>query len=369
MQQQQPGNRMDTPEMQAYRREVEEASFTKEGMMIAFPTCFPGVTVPIVHDESHITALDIIPNGTIYGGTSGYQTHLFAANFYGIRGAVFDLGMVTDANHCAAVCCGKTSFAAFVNGRKGGRVLIVRNSRIDADLIEEWSFTRPAFDDLGECYKAEPVVHAVADPLSEIIVGTTSRHVFKLDLNTRKIEIIGESPAGGRIARASKGGFIGRDSIQSLWHFDQNTNSFRRSAIKLPEGAWNLPLMWARDNHSGLLYTADEEGRFFSFNEESGFDGPLDKAMLIPVGAMSVTHDGRIFGFCGREMAKLFCLNPVTRKVSHLGSAASVIEHRRYGYEFGDAVTGRDGEIIFGENDNGGHLWLYFPRIIPRTRV
>ena len=26
-------------------------------------------------------------------------------------------------------------------------------------------------------------------------------------------------------------------------------------------------------------------------------------------------------------------------------------------------VTGRDGEIIFGENDDLGHLWLYFPKI------
>jgi hypothetical protein len=45
----------------------------------------------------------------------------------------------------------------------------------------------------------------------------------------------------------------------------------------------------------------------------------------------------------------------------------SVIQQRRYGYCFGDAVTGRDGEIIFGENDNLGHLWLYFPKILPRS--
>ena len=38
---------------------------------------------------------------------------------------------------------------------------------------------------------------------------------------------------------------------------------------------------------------------------------------------------------------------------------------RRYGYVFGDAVTGRDGEIIFGENDDFGHVWLYFPKILP----
>jgi hypothetical protein len=81
------------------------------------------------------------------------------------------------------------------------------------------------------------------------------------------------------------------------------------------------------------------------------------------VGPMAVTFDGRVFGFCGDEMAKLFCFDPASGKTENLGVAASVIEHRRYGYVFGDAITGRDGEIVFGENDNGGHLWLYFPRI------
>ncbi len=369
MEQQQQRNRMNTPEMRAYRREVEEASFTKEGMMIAFPTCFPGVTTPITHDESRITALDIIPNGTIYGGTSGYQAHLFAANFYGIRGAIFDLGVVNDANECVAVCCGKSNFAAFVNGPKGGRAIISRNSRIDTDLIEEWGFDRPQYEDLGECVAGEPVIHAAGDQESEIIVGTTSKHVFKLDLKSKKIDILGESPSGGQVARTSKGGFIGRDSNSGLWHYNPSSGSFRKGAIKLPQGKWNNNLSWARDNHSGMLYTADEDGRFFSYQEDKGFSAPMDKAMLTPVGSMAVSNDGRVFGFCGSVMSKLFCLDPSTGKVSALGSAASIIEHRRYGYEFGAAVTGRDGEIYFGENDNGGHMWMYFPRIMPSVKV
>jgi hypothetical protein len=48
---------------------------------------------------------------------------------------------------------------------------------------------------------------------------------------------------------------------------------------------------------------------------------------------------------------------------TNLGVAESVLERRRYGYVFGDAVIGRDGQIIFGEDDDLGHLWLYFPRI------
>lgn len=43
--------------------------------------------------------------------------------------------------------------------------------------------------------------------------------------------------------------------------------------------------------------------------------------------------------------------------------ASGVRVKHRCGYVFGDAVTGRDGEIVLGEDDDGGHLWLYFPRI------
>ena len=62
-------------------------------------------------------------------------------------------------------------------------------------------------------------------------------------------------------------------------------------------------------------------------------------------------------------MANLFCCDTISRSVTNLGVAASVLERRRYGYQFGDAVTGPDGEIVFGEDDNDGHLWLYFPKI------
>ena len=78
---------------------------------------------------------------------------------------------------------------------------------------------------------------------------------------------------------------------------------------------------------------------------------------------MAVTLDGRVFGSCGEEISRLFCYDPGRAEVIDIGVAVSVIEHRRYGYSFGDAVVGRDGEIIFGEDDDLGHLWLYFPKI------
>jgi len=168
----------------------------------------------------------------------------------------------------------------------------------------------------------------------------------------------------GRLAIGSRGQLFGLDDGDGLWRYDPEDGKLARNAVVLPEGSWQkAPLMWAKDAVDGKLYTADGEGRLFSFTEEEGFSPCLGQTPLAPVGPMAVTFDGRVFGVCGEVISNLFCYNPSTRDLSGIGAAASVIERRRYGYTFGDAVTGRDGQIIFGEDDDLGHLWLYFPKI------
>ena len=54
-----------SPEARAYQEDMARGIYTREGTMVAFPTCFPGETSPIVHDESRITALDCKPDGTM----------------------------------------------------------------------------------------------------------------------------------------------------------------------------------------------------------------------------------------------------------------------------------------------------------------
>ena len=354
---------MHSPEAKALIDEIVHGTFVKEGTMAAFPTCFPGATIPIPADESHVTALDVSADGMIYGGTSGRATHLFVGIFHGVTGVVFDRGTVEGANQCAAVCCGKSKFFACVNGPSGGRVVAGGFEPMPYDLIQEWGFGRPAFEVLGKV-SDEPIVHAVADASRSQVVGVTNRHLFTVELESGKINLVGEAPGSGRIALGSKGGSFGQDGSAHLWRYDVAAGKLQRNAVGLPEGAWGkVPLTWAKNQHTGLLYTADAAGTLFSFDEDRGFSAPLGRTLLAPVGPMAVTHDGRVFGFCGPEMAKMFCYHPTTRAVSNLGVAVSVLERRRYGYVFGDAVTGRDGQIIFGEDDDLGHLWLYFPRI------
>ena len=351
-------------EMEAIKREIIRDTYIREGTMVAFPLCFPGASVPIPADESYITALDEGPENFVYGGTSGRRSHLFVGMLHGALGAVFDMGVVEGATQCVAVCCGNEKFVACVNGPEGGR-LIARKLQDEPDqLIQEWGFEREPFEDWGCPVKGERILHAVRTPLRDKMVGLTEHHLFFVDLKTGKLEIIREIHGRGRLAVSSERFILGKDEDQTLWSYHWEDNIFTSRAIKLPRGRWKeSPNQWARDPGSSLLYMTDDEGRLFRYQKKDGFRGPLGQTPLVPVGPMAGTLDGRIFGFCGEGISHFFIYDPLTRTVEKHGMAVSFLERRRYGYQWGDAVTGSDGRIYFGENDFMGHLWIYFPSV------
>ena len=358
---------MSSPGTRELVDEIVHGTFVKEGTLIAFPACFPGSSAPIRADEGRITALDATADGAVYGGTSGYATHLFVGMFHGVTGAVLDMGTVEGADHCAAVCCGKERFVAGVNGEEGGRLVGRRLQPLPFDLIQEWGFERQPFDELGVVGEGERIVHMVADPDRGCAVGTSEKQLFVVDMEEGKVEVVGEVAGCGQVAAAVDGRFWGRDGGDKLWCYEVKGDRLEREAIQLPLGSWGgVELRWARDPADGTLYTADGEGRLFSCDPAGGWSDCLGQAPLAPVGPMAVTFDGRLFGFCGEGIGRLFTWTPGEDGVRDLGAAASVFERRRYGYAFGAAVVGRDGEVIFGEDDDMGHLWLYFPKILPR---
>lgn len=356
----------NSPAIKAYEQELAH-QFVREGTMVAFPMCLPGMTARITHDECRITALDIDSDGHVYGGTSGRQAHLFAGAFHDLTGVVLDVGVAAGTSS-VAVCCAKSRTLAFVNGAQGGRAIAIPKIELAQDWIQEWGLNPAVLQDLGECVPGEPVVHAICDPSRSTVIGITTGHLFTMDIESGKVTVIGQVSGRGHLAMASSGVF-GQDQGAQLWHFDLASSKIRRAAVDLPEGEWSGVLRWARGGDADQLLTADASGQLFSFDGNKGFR-LIGKAHLAPVGPIAMTADGRLFGFCGAEMANLFCCDMISGHVNNLGVAASVFEQRRYGYQFSDAVIGRDGEIVFAEDDNDGHLWLYFPKIrqVPRTR-
>ena len=352
------------PEVKAMVDEVVHGTFVREGTMVAFPLCFPGASIAIAGDESHVTALDISTEGVVYGGTSGKGAHLFVGMFHGVTGMVFDMGAVAGANECVAMCCGEKDFVAGVNGPGGGQLVKREFESLPFDLIQEWGRMRSPFAILNVPVSGERIIHAVRDDWRKQVVGATEGHVFVVDIETAQVEVVGQIKTAGKLTAGWEDDVLGMDEQDSLWRYSLADEKLERKAVGLPRGDWQrAPLVWARDNVNERLYVADSEGRIFSLMKGQGFGEELGRTDLAPVKTMAVTHDGRVFGFCGEGIAKMFCYNPETGRLSDLGAAASVIERRRYGYVFGDAVTGRDGQIFFGEDDDLGHLWMYFPAI------
>jgi len=345
---------------------MSNSGFVREGIMIAFPLCFPGVTVPIPSDESLITALNVSEDGTVCGGTSGKKVHLFAARFHGVTGVVFDVGVVEDTKQCTAVCRCEEKFVACVNGEGGGRLIMgqLPKRKHEPDYIQEWGATRPPLEDTGTVIQDERIIHALAYPSKKQVIGTTDKNLFVFDVLQKKVTLTYNIRNSGHIGISNKNNVVGMDADDDIWLFNPVENKLSCKVFNRTETSWgHSAVRWARNPVDGILYTADEDGNIFSFTEENGFSEPLAKTVIAPVGPMAVTLDGRLFGFCGGGISRLFCYDPRGKKMTDLGPAVSVIARRRYGYQFGDAVTGRDGEIYFGENDNMGHIWLYFPRI------
>ena len=78
--------------------------FTREGLMVALPLCFPGQSEPPPAGETAIKVMAL--NGytdTLYMGTEGEKAHLLAGLIHQDTGVVHDMGTVPDATSVDAL--------------------------------------------------------------------------------------------------------------------------------------------------------------------------------------------------------------------------------------------------------------------------
>ena len=355
---------MNSPEAKAVIDEIVHGKFRTEGTMVAFPLCFPGASTPIPMEESHITALDITPEGIVYGGTSGRRAHLFVGMFHGVTGVVFDLGAIEGMSECLSVCWCEGKVIALARGPGGTQLVSTDYQGLPFDLIQEWGFGRPPIKTLVDLPQSDGTLTATVCAEGKVLICQSGEQLIRWDIPTGTLTEIGRVPDTGCLLLSDPDSVYGFDENTFLWRYRPSSNKLERRVIPLPEGCHRGGSMcWARDSNDGKYYLADASGTLFPFTGAGGFGREIGRTRLGPVNAMAVTHDGRLIGSCGDGIGRFFVYSPQNGKVKDIGVAVSVLETRRYGYRFGGAVTGRDGEIYFGEKDQNGHLWIYFPRI------
>ncbi len=346
------------PEWIAAARRIHDGSFVREGLFVAFPLCFPGVTDTIPLDESRIVALAADSEGMIYGATAGRAHHVFFASFHGTGGLVLDLRWPDPAAACPAIACGTVEALFAANMAEGGRLLRRPLQGRPGDLLHEWSFPHHEFRVVPDAEFEKPVLDLLAEDARRFAIGTTADGLFRYDFAERRITARWPQPVAGRMCSAF-GVMWGLGADGSLWRYEGAEGA--RTAHPLPADFGDAGASrWAADRSGRTAYLIASDGRIFSLAS----DGALaERARLeiTPVTAATVAPDGRLFAFAGEGIAHFHVFDPATDAWRDLGAAVSVLERRRYGYAFGSALAGRGGELYFGEDDSLGHLWLYFP--------
>lgn len=346
------------PEWIAAARRIREGSFVREGLFVAFPLCFPGVTDPIPLDESRIVALAADGEGLVYGATAGRAHHVFFASFHGTGGIVLDLRWPDPNAACPAIACGIEEVIFAANTAAGGRVLRRKLQGLPGDLLHEWSFPHHEFQTVPDAEFEKPVLDLLADGDRRFAIGTTADGLFRYDFAERRITARRALPAIGRLCFAF-GTIWGLRADGALWHYDEADGARTVTRLSADFGDADAS-RWAADRSGRCAYWIASDGRIFSLAP----DGALtERARLeiTPATAATVAPDGRLFVFAGEGIAHFHIFDPATGAVRDLGAAVSVLERRRYGYAFATALAGRGGELYFGEDDSLGHLWLYFP--------
>ena len=345
------------------RIEIHHGAYIREGHMIAMPLCFPGVTTPIDANDSFITSLIIGPDEIIYGGTSGKHAHIFAAFTRGPTGVVVDLGEYSESTEYIGLAYTKEQLIAGVNGKKGARILSRHIQNIPfADCIQEWKFDISPFKIAIELPEKEKIIDLVSDNNQNGIIGVTDKGLFRWDEETNSIKTYYDIKIT-RLTKDKDSNIYGIDKTGQIYLINDNKGDIKINLGEKIKGSFEKGIVWCKSNPEDISYLADSDGGIFCINK-SGESKKIGQTHLQPVTCMAATNDGRLFGFCGHGIANLFVYEPRKGTVRDLGVAVSVLNRRRYGYEFACAVTNKDGEIYFGENDRGGHLWIYFPNIV-----
>lgn len=340
-------------------------SFVRAGRMVAFPLCYPGASVPPLADETRTHALDLAEDGGLYIGTGGRKAHLLVGYFTGVTGAVFDLGDIGEATDTVAIACSRDRVVALLNDPTGSLLVTRPLESLPYDLTQEGGFLPQPLVDLGRPLPGEIALAGVRTPSRAWFVGGSSSRLFRLDLASLEFETVESVGAAGGIGVTGDGVVVGFDDDDTLWRFDPSSGSLQRRAIKLPTGHWRDSTCWANGGDLDPVYLADGSGWLHAI-EPDGIVRRLAQAPQGPVTAMAATFDGRLLGTCGGAIQTMFSYDPMSAELVDLGIAVSVLQARRYGWSFNAAVVGRDGEVMFGEDDDQAHIWLYFPRVLAR---
>ena len=370
-------------------------------------------------DESAITSLVETPDGDIFGGTTGYVSHLFVYSYRPGRvkklsNWVRHLGKIPghESIHHSLVCDDDgiiyfgtglneltqhpisfpqpgnagimKSLWADIEGRyadyEGGRLF-----RFDyAAEKREWigPHDECGAEDLGIPVPHDGIYALTINKKRKEIYGITypRGHFFVYQIEKKKFidkgsvykQLVYPGP-NNRTLRGitatlvcdDKSFVYGSGDAGRLFRYDPESGQIEVTDIKIPAVYYSVTEAFAKDEN-GLIYGGTNEGYLFRFDPEKLKLTNLGKPFVqMRIRALTVGKNGCIYGIGGErpKHCRMFRFDPKESHYDDLGILKAIREpyYNWTGLQFDSMVTGKDGIIYVGESERRSHLFIYYP--------
>lgn len=333
--------------------------FVEEGLFLALPTGVPGWCAPLPADECRIASLTHGPR-CIYGVTAGPTPHVLAADYHGSVCYARSMGAVPGAKNLAGMAVAPGEHGAdrllIAANTASGCVLLRTANHPPDDVIQEPTFGNPPYEPALPALNT--TAHDVATAGPDAVWVLTDGGVQRADVKTGtwKSVLEAEPTPARRFLYKDAGRVWYADAEGRVWQLAEA--EAKRTALKLSNALQTV------GGARGLeaVPVVDGNGAVTLLDLLNGTSRSAGQSPLPRVQALCAVPDGRIFGLCGDGIGAFFRIEPKAGECVILGAVVATVGVRRYGFEFSCAIPGLDGEIILGEHDRGGHLWLYYPR-------
>lgn len=391
------------------RLEYEKSVFVSEGHIEVRRLGPAAFTKPISPGESAITALTKYSDGKIYGGTSGKKAHLFFYDPSPDADTVVDISTVGDSISITSLVSQDNGyiFGSTASEERDGVIFCY----IPCGAKKEEKFNCGSFEDIRKIWDTpveDQIFHSIVDPchsageikvltapikgegIASLVIDNTRNLLYGLsnkkgiffiyDILEKKTRVITQVDSLNEFSPSliidKEENVYGVGVMGKLFKYNPEEDTLKKLNVSIPSlkgrELYNRVDSWKLDDCTGAIYGGTIDGILFRFEPDKekiiSLGKPIDQCRIR---AITIGNDGRVFGIAGEPggCAHLFSYDPEIHELRDLGVPLATVETPWYGYEFKSAVTGKDGEIYFGESDRISHLFIYHPRISKRVTV
>ena len=329
---------------------------------LAYPP--PGV-IPV--GEARVDAMALDSDGEVWAVTGGAQSHLVRMP-KSLRFS--DIGPIPGVRHAAGLIIDAWGWVRGAGRGEGGRLFRCHTrSHVLSNYVHcpgpIHVESRPVFDGEG---------------VGALTAGPGGRTLLAVAERTGRAALLELSPEGEALAvsgafdgvsgllphviTAVDGSFCGADAAGNLVRLQVGSmpRAFgARTSARGSAGAGRLTALIAA--RAGGLLGATVDGLLFHASPESGLDWVAECPRAMDLFALVETPEGPIFGLSGRgaHLTHLVAYHPAQQRWLNLGLMQAYGVFPAMAYHLSSLACGPDGELIAGEADSFGRMFIFHP--------